>query len=114
MKLLTDKDLEGEYKDTAGLTSYGYNKQKGEEALQAQLLEELKEKEATVHAEAEEEEDELEKFLAARLKEIPEAPEDEVAEEGEELGEFELEEGEEDEELGEFDLEEGEDEEEEI
>lgn len=112
MNLLTDKSLEDEYKDTVGLTSYGYSKQKGEEELQAQLLEELKEKEAAVSTEAEEEEDELEKFLAARLKDIPEAPDEEGEEE--ELGAFDLEEGEEEEEeLGDFDLEEGDEEEEE-
>jgi hypothetical protein len=115
MKLLTEKDLEDEYKSIS-LSTYGYSKQKGEEELQAKMFEEMMEKEAKMEASAEmaeEEEDEFEKFLAARMEDIPEAPET-VADtetmakdddEEDELGEFGLEEGEEDEdeELGDFD-----------
>jgi hypothetical protein len=105
MELLTNKDLEGEYKSAANMSTYGYNKQKGEEEFQLEMLEELKEKEAEA-AEDAEEIDEFDKYIMERMQNIPEAPTEKEEQETEELlGEFELEEGEEEEEeeLGDFD-----------
>jgi hypothetical protein len=104
--LLTNKDLEENYKAAAFMSTYGYHKQKGEEELEEKLFEEMKEKEAESKedVEMEEEEDELQKFIKERMIEIPKSPEEEEEEE-EDLGEFGLEEGdmEEEEELGDFD-----------
>jgi hypothetical protein len=110
MTLLTNKDLEEEYKSTAFMSIYGYHKQKGEKELEDKLFEEMKEKESESKESGEleeEEEDELQKFIKERMVEIPKSPEKykgEEEEEEENLGEFILDEEEMDEEeLGDFD-----------
>jgi hypothetical protein len=115
--LLTNKKLESEYKSVSNLSTYGYNKQKGEEEFQSELLEELKEKESELNAEDDAEEiDEFDKYIIERMKDIPDSPKENQDVESE-LGEFELDNEEEeedendedendedeDEELGDFD-----------
>lgn len=100
MNILTNKDLEEEFKSGVEMSTFGYHKQKGEEELQALLFEEMREKEAKAEASTEmeeDEEDELQKFIAARMVDIPESPE-RVEEEEEDLGEFGLDEDEDNEE----------------
>lgn len=97
--LLTNKTLEDEYKSSVGMSTYGYNKQKGEQELQ-DLMFEMQEKEMAKEesAELEEEQDDLEKIIEKEMKKVPQSPESvekkkEKAEEKEEdfdLGEFEL------------------------
>lgn len=89
--VLTNKDVEEEYKSTTNMSTYGYNKQKGEEEFQAELLEELREKE---EEETAEEVDEFDKYIMERMKEIPESTTENKSEETEET----------EEELGDFDL----------